>query len=210
MRLLTALLLFAAVAVAGCGQSDAGPRDAVPDDADVPKASHVGEMVESPSYKLWARFPVGTSVTQRTTTENARFKGKTVTTIVYTVKENDDDHVTVETQATTVRYHGVVEKNPAAVVSYKKMVPLPEGFKKEDWGKPTKEAEAGEEEITVLGKAYKTKWAKRKGRTDAGQETTQTWTSDEMPGGLVKSVTVVPKVQHKSTVEVIKLHVPKG
>src|SRR5262249_11814341 len=184
MRLLTALLLFAAVAVAGCGQSDAGSRDVVPDETAPLEAAPVGELVESPSYKLWARFPVGTSVTQRTTTENARFKGKTVTTIVYTVKENDEAHVTIETQATTVRHHGVVEKNPASVVSYKKLVPLPAGFKKEDWGKPGKGAEAGEEEVTVLGTAYKARRVKRKGRSDTGQETTQTRTSHDIAGAL--------------------------
>jgi hypothetical protein len=81
-------------------------------------------------------------------------------------------------------------------------------MKKEDWGKPAKGQESGEEEITVLGKTYKCRWNKTRSSTDAGEMITTTWTSSEMPGGLVRSVAEVQAVEEVTTIEVTELEIP--
>ncbi|HVL11198.1 MAG TPA: hypothetical protein VM529_01445 [Gemmata sp.] len=201
------LLLVAALAAAGC------ERKPTPDDAIIPpdiqnRPAPSGETVENPTYKLWAGFPTGSSVTQRTTTENEDNTEKTVTTITYTLKERTDDHIVVESKATTVHYTDRVEENPPDQVKTLKVLPLPPGVKKEDWGKSPQGAETGEETLTVLGKEYKCSWVKTKGFTEAGDIYTQNWSSRQMPGGLVRSVSKVPAKKATITVEVTEVKIP--
>jgi hypothetical protein len=210
----TRLLVLAAVsavlpAAAGCGSkgetAGAAPPAAVAEHTGPPPA---GERVENPTYKLWANFPAGTSVTQRTTTENENNTQKTVTTITYTLREKTDDRVVVESRATTVHYTGRVEENPPAAVTTRRYLTLPPGAGKEDWGKPPAGQEEGEEVVTAAGKEYKARWYKSQDTTDAGPLYAQTWTSADIPGGLVKSVSKVPAKQATITVEVTHVHIP--
>jgi len=174
----------------------------------VPSPSSQREMVEHPTYKLWGHFPVGTRVALKTVTDSRLTPGQTVTTIVYTLREKTDDHIVVESQATTVYHSGRVEKNPPTSVRTQRLIALPPDMKKEDWGKPAKGQESGEEEITVLGKTYKCRWNKTRSSTDAGEMITTTWTSSEMPGGLVRSVAEVQAVEEVTTIEVTELEIP--
>ncbi len=207
MRSLILGLLFSACTLAqvGCG-SKAGDTKlpaieiALPDPA---------RMVDHPSYKHWGRFPVGTTVTQQTTTDSAKTPGMTVTTIVYVLTEKSDDHIVVTTQAKTVYHGGRVENNPTASARTSRLIQLPDGVKKEDWGKPNTKGEQGTEKLTVAGKEYRTVVHKSVGSTDAGQIATSTWTSDEMPGSLVKAVSVVAAVEETTTIVVVEVKIPQ-
>jgi len=203
----TAFLLAAAL-LAGCGR--AGPRgDAPPAPKPEPVAPPapppppVGERIEHPSYKLWGRFPVGASVTQQTTTRQIDKPGKTVTTIIYTLKAKSDAALVVESQATTAYADGREQANPAEEFTYARWVAPPPGVKKED-----RPAVAAFEEVTALGRTFPCRKTEVKNPTDAGEMRTETWSSDAMPGGLVRSVSVVPKVNVTSTVEVTELKLP--
>lgn len=165
-------------------------------------------LVEHPTYKLWGHFPVGTSVTKRTTTDSELTPGQTVTTIVYTIKERTDDHVVIESQATTVYHGGRVDKNPLSSVRTPRLIELPSGIKKEDWGKESNAEQSGEEIVTVGGKPYSSRWRKTRSTTDAGEMFTTTWTSTQMPGGLVKSISEVPAVKEKSIIEITEVKIP--
>jgi hypothetical protein len=210
MRTVAALVYCVGlILIAGCGQSNTTPIPPVavtiqPDDGPVPIPG--GEHIESPVYKLWARFPVGSRVTQRTTTENESNTEKTVTTIAYTLKQKTDEYVVVESQATTNHYDGRVEKNPPSETKTRKLFTLPPGAKKPDGFKGQREE--GEEALQVAGKDYKTKWFKSKDFTEAGELLSQTWTSEEMPGGLVKSVSKVAAKKATITVEVTAVTIP--
>lgn len=174
----------------------------------VPSPPPPREMVEHPTYKLWGHFPAGTRVALKTVTDSRLTPGQTVTTIVYTLRERTDDHIVVESQATTLYSSGRVEKNPPTSVRTQRLIALPPDMKKEDWGKPLPGQESGEEEITVLGKTYKCRWNRSRSSTDAGDMITTTWTSSEMPGGLVKSIAEVKAVEEVTTIEVVELEIP--
>ena len=60
----------------------------------------------------------------------------------------------------------------------------------------------------MLGKTYKTTWTKSKDFTEAGELTIQNWTSPDMPGGLVRSVSKVPAKKATITVEVTEVKIP--
>ncbi|AWM37472.1 hypothetical protein GobsT_45590 [Gemmata obscuriglobus] len=190
-------------ALIGCGKP-APPAAAVVPDAEPPPIPG-GQTFESPVYKLWAKFPVGSRVVQRTTTENEDNKTeKTVTTISYTLKQKTDEFIVVESQATTTHYTGRVETNPASETKTRKMFSLPPGVKQPE----PKKAEEGAENLTVAGKSYKATWTREKGFTEAGDSFTQTWSSDEVPGGLLRSVSKVPSKKATITVEVTEIAIP--
>lgn len=204
MRVSFAVVCAAALAaLAGCGKPPA-PVPA-PGPSDEPAPIPGGEQFESPVYKLWAKFPVGSRVVQKSTTENEDNKTeKTVTTITYALKQKTDEFIVVESQATTVHYTGRVETNPSAEAKTKKFFTLPPGVKRPE----PKKAEEGEDELKVAGKGYKAKWTKEKSYTEAGDLFAQTWTSDDIPGGLLKSVSKVPSKKATITVEVTEVTIP--
>lgn len=192
-----------ALALAGCwSKPEVSPVILSPEEQE--KLNAPVEKVEHPTYKLWAKFPVGTTVTQTTTTDTPKSEGKTVTTIVYKLLERTDELVVVERQATTEFHGGRVEKNPPATDRAVRWIPLPGGVRKDELGPA-----GAEEEVTVLGKAYKARKTESKGSTDAGELTQTVWTSDDMPGGLVRAVSRVPKVDETTTIEVTALEIPK-
>ena len=209
------VFLFAlAVAPIGCGaKSDPTPNPAIalpdsnPHAIVVPKPP-AGELVEHHSYKLWATFPKGTTVTQRTITDSKKSAGHTETTIVYALKDKGDDFVVVESQATTKYADGRTEKNPPSDTRTPRFIALPPGIKREDWGKPTEKGARGEETLKVLAREFKCEWTESKGTTDAGAFVQRVWTSAAMPGGLVKSVTEIKAVEETTTIEVTALTIP--
>ena len=209
MSVLLRLLLPLAVVLtaAGCGRSPT-PVAVAPALPAPPLDPAAADVVENPSAKAWTSHPLGTTVTQRTTTDSARTPGMTVTTIVYVLKEKTDTHVAVESQATTEYHGGRVERNPPALGRMPKLIQLPDGVKKEDWGNPKGKHGGGEEVIEVLGKKYPCKWHKSSATTDAGALTSTTWMSADMPGGLVKAVSLVPAVEETTTIEVTALTIP--
>ncbi len=198
----------------GCSSSPADPaaRPSEPSKGSSgPAAATVGsdrEMVENPAYRQWASFPVGTRVTQRMTTDSAKTPGKTVTTTVLTLKSRTEEEVIVESQATTAYADGRIVRNDPQEFRNPRWVPLPPGVKKEDWGREPEGTEQGEETLDVLGQTYRCRWHKSRSRTDAGELIMTTWSSPQMPGGLVKTVSHVPAVEETMTIEIVELFIP--
>ncbi len=203
------LLALLALLASGCGSKSGIParaadaRASKPDDRPTPIPG--GETFESPVYKMWAKFPAGTTVTRRTTTENEDSPLKTVTSIVYMLKEKTDDSVVVEFVATTTHPDGRVERNPPQENKTRRTFSLPPGIKRDT---EKKNQESGEETFKVAGREFKTKWYKSKDFTEAGELVSQTWSSEDMPGGLVKSVSKVPAKRATITVEVTEVRIP--
>ena len=67
---------------------------------------------------------------------------------------------------------------------------------------------AATEIVTVAGKPYSTNRFESKGSTDAGELFQTVWTSDDMPGNLVKSIQLVPKVEETTTIEIVEVRIP--
>jgi hypothetical protein len=163
-------------------------------------------MVESPLYVRWAKFPVGTSIVTKMESEIG--PNKTVTTTSYKLTELTDNHLIVEMKAYTVRYDGTIVDNPPEKLRNIRWINLPEGIKKEDFGKPTGVILNQNERITVGDKEYRSTCYKIKAQTEAGESEGKVWYSTEVPGELLKSVSHVDAAKFKSTVELIEIKIP--
>jgi len=196
--------------LAGCGMSD--PRGVVEPQKNEGEEKNLadllpkGELVEHPTYRQWKAFPVGTTVTQKTTTDSEQTPGMTVTVQVTLLKQKTDDFLVLESQSTTTYADGRINKQPAFESKIPREIRLPEGMSGENFGKP--KDKLIEEEVEAAGKKYRARKSESRGNTDAGALFQTVWSSDEMPGGLVKSVSKVPAVQETTTIEIIEVKIP--
>ncbi len=59
--------------------------------------------------------------------------------------------------------------------------------------------------VTVAGKCYQASVVSGKDRNEAGEVTSTVWSSDEVPGGLLKSETLIQATGKLMTIELIEL-----
>jgi len=205
-------LLFLFPSALGCGTGNDAAR--VPAGAGVAlrqagaDAAPPRELVENPQYRSWAAFKKGTKVVHRSVTGADGSEAATTTTTTYTLLDLTDEQAVVEMRAVTRRYDGAVFNNPPETFKNPKRIPLPPGVNKSDFGKSVGVLGQGEETVRVGGKAYETTWHKGRDKNEAGEVVVQVWSSDAVPGGLVKSVTRIPAVGKTTTVELLEVKVP--
>ncbi|MBI3098462.1 MAG: hypothetical protein HYY93_09515 [Planctomycetes bacterium] len=128
----------------------------------------------------WAKFKVGSWVKTKTTTTLlvAGNTQESVTEMKQTLTELTDTEATIQTD-TTVAGNTFTSTMKIPLKSEAKTAEV------KDAPKP----ETGEEEITVAGKQMKTRWMKTATEANGMKTRCQMWTSDEVPGAAVKSVT---------------------
>jgi hypothetical protein len=185
--------LFVLLAAAGCNRPAPAPEPV--------KAAPATptERIPNPQYASWAKFKPGTRVVVRSTTSTDGHDGKTSTTTTTTLVEVTPTDVAIETQTKSRRYDGHEENNPPSVHRLPKELAVPVGAAAKTPG------ETGEETVIVGGKTYSSKWHKGKDRNEGGEVSVQTWTSDAVPGGFVKSVSRTPAVGKTTTLEVVEV-----
>jgi hypothetical protein len=208
MRIPTSLGLVCGLSVVvGCGRDQAAAPDTQAAPASAAYAAMETETYDDPTFKLWANYPVGTTVVHKQTTENENNPKKTVTTIRYVLRAKTADSLSYEFQATTHNWDGHVQTNPAQRFEVNRTNTRPKGA-----GATAQKGHvgAGEETLTVLGRSYKTKWQTHTEFTDAGELTATNWSSADIPGGLVKSVSKISNTKSQITVEVVEVNIPKG
>lgn len=209
------LLLSVSVMNFGCGGSSdkaaAGtPGDqkaivAEPDCADCPNkepATHApiaegaasGDIFQNLDYANWKQFKVGTIVRRKSVTTSVN--GPQVVTSVnsFQLLNITDKLIEVSRQNTTDRGDGTPAKvNPGTTFRYPKQFAIPSGMSAEDFSKPALKAKkSGEEEVTVLGKKYKTVVYKWVDATEAGPMDVTAWLCEEIPGRIVKQMMKQP------------------
>jgi hypothetical protein len=203
------------IPLSACSRTDntnkpTGSAEGSPEPNQVPPTTTTADSLEkvpNPEFDNWNKFPIGTTVIRKMVTDSTRTEGKTVSTFVIKLVSKKEDQLVVENQSTTEYADGRVIKNPPISNQIRKIVVLPEGIDKSSWGKPSKNAT--EEKVTVLGQSYPCYKTQSTGTTDAGKYVQNVWFSDEMPGRLVKSHTVVAAVDETTTIEIIELNIPK-
>jgi hypothetical protein len=147
------------------------------------------ETIDNPEFAMWQKHKKGTSITLKTTSTAEGVTSET--TMTTTLLEVGADKVVVETSVIS-KFNGMEFKTPPTKREVNKKLDLPEGAKKEDFqsaDKPNGTYEEGTETVKVGAGEYKAKWYKYKIEI-AGQKTeAKMWTSDEVPGTMLKMET---------------------
>jgi hypothetical protein len=200
------LVLSALTAAAGCGRGKPAADDPPPAEPAPPPAPP-REQVENPLYRSWAAFKKGTSVVHKSVTAADGNEAVTTTTTTCTLLDRTDDHVVVEMRAKTRRYDGVETDNPPERLTNPRRIGLPPGMTRADFEKAAGAGPA-EETLKLGGKEYRTRRRTSKDRNEAGEVFVDTWTSDAVPGGLVRSVTRTPAIGKTTTQELVEVRTP--
>ncbi len=156
--------------------------------AQLPTRLDPDKRVENPDYQYWAKFKPGTSVDIVHLSEAPEQKYETTET--HTLLQVTAMGVKVEIKAPVTLPDGSTQETAPRVVRHPRWVSRP--LKEGTLGQPPGTYETGEETITVDGKEYATRWYKARGKVEAGDTETQTWFSEEVPGGLLKRFHAIP------------------
>jgi hypothetical protein len=141
------------------------------------------EMIANPEYANWSKFKVGTYVTLKTESTNA---GSTTTvTITSKLVDLNDEKAVLET-STTWSMPGMEptttqDKREVAAKFEKPPAASP------DDKTPKPEIKEGEETLEIAGRKIKCKTVESKMEMQGMKITSKAWTSDEVPGMMVKS-----------------------
>lgn len=166
------------------------------------------EVAENPVYKNWEKFPVGSSVTYRSITKTPDFEAIQEYTLV--LKDKTPDRVVIEKQLTSIDPQGNRTTYPAMTSENPKVYKLPKGVKVEKNKKQPGLKGEGEEELEILGRKIKAQWFKATSKVEAGDTHTSSWSSAEIPGGLIKAENDTPATKSLNTVELISMTIPEA
>lgn len=167
-----------------------------------PTAPARAEDAPNPIYRDWSRFKPGTAVTHRAVTITAGERTEITTT--QTLSEVTDRSVVIE-RVVVIKRDGTVTENPPQRLESPKSYTLPPGVKRPDPAKVKPPIDQGEETREAAGVELKTKWVRERVRLDTGDTATRTWTSADVPGGLVRAESTTPAIQSTTTMDLIGL-----
>lgn len=168
------------------------------------------DTVDNPVYASWAKFKPKTAVVLKSvaTTSIMGNESKTETEITYTLTELTDEKAVIEMTSVT-KVMGNEIKSPAIKLSHLKKVPKPAPAVPPEGQKAAPKPEEGTETVKVGGTEYKAKWMKVKSSANGNESESKTWTSDEIPGTMLKSeTTITGTFSTKSVMEVIEVKKP--
>jgi len=177
-----------------------------PDSGRLPTAAR--EQVENPQYGSWAGFRPGTMAVLRSVTETAGNPAVTMTTKTYRLSEVTPNYAVVDVTVRTKRYDGAEIDNPPERFTFPRLMPLPPGVTKANFGKPVGALAGGEESVMAGGKVYPAMWHEGKDRNEAGEVFVKVWMSATVPGRLVKSVSRIPAIGKTTTTELVEVRLP--
>ena len=170
------------------------------------------KKVDNPQYKSWAAYKPGTMVKQKMTSKMTMGDQETTTktTITKTLKKLTAEKavlavvVEINVGGNKITQPAREQEVPAKVAKEAATQPaVPPGTKM------TKKGE-GDETITVGGKKYKTHWIEWHMVSDSVETTTKNWTSDKVPGRMVKMTSDMTKpMKVKSTLELVEIKIAK-
>ena len=161
------------------------------------RAADADDLVTNPRYKGWADFKPGATVTHK---EKTRFpagspegkyypEGVDERDITYKLVSMTPDRAVVETVVLDYELLSQVEEAPTRVI-------YPAKVKRQyvEEAHEQLKVKEGNEDIEVQGKTYKCEWYETTRMTADGEVVTRKrWIAAEMPGGIVKEVTVTKK-----------------
>jgi hypothetical protein len=162
------------------------------------------EQVENPAYKSWKAQKPGTTVTMESSSAVAgqTFKTEITQKLIAVTPEAATVERTTKINVPGVPPQPAQKMQIPAKVDKSRATPgqLPTGVKGEMKDK-------GTEKVTVAGKEYSCKVYEFTGESNGVKTTGKSWTSEEIPGGMVKleSSSNVGGNDAKTTIEVTKI-----
>lgn len=146
---------------------------------------------DNPEFANWSKFKPGTTAKLKVTSE---FGGnKTAATVTTKLVEVKGDKLVLEMESET-EVMGKPLKVPAQKRDVAKTIEVKEGQPKPSL-KPEGTTDEGTETVKVGGAEVKTKWYKFKTKTPMGEVSGQVWTSEEVPGMVVKMTSKADKFE---------------
>jgi len=159
-------------------------RESAPDWLKLPMPA--SNLVDSPKYLAWKKFPAGSKANYELDLlheykpgTNQYTKNK-ISNMTFTLTSIDDERAVVKAESTVSHMRGGDTYSSNEQI-FKAKQPAP-GPPVDD---PTFTRTQGEETLEVNGKKIATRW-ESVSRTNDPMTFTKTWTSDEVPGGLVR------------------------
>lgn len=149
------------------------------------------EMVDNPAYKSWSKSKPGTSVSLSGITKLAGTEMKS--NIVFKLVSIDKDRAVVE-MTSKLDTPGAPQQPPQKEELPAKVKKSEADGSKMPEGVKGSVKEKGKENIEVAGKKYQCKVFEFEGQLGEQKLTGKSWTSEEIPGMLVKSESTM-KVQ---------------
>ena len=161
------------------------------------RGADTDDLVTNPRYKGWANFKPGATVTHK---EKTRFpagspqgkyypEGVDERDVTYKLVSVSPEKIVVETVVLDYELLSRVEAAPTRII-------YPAKVKRayvEEAHEQLKVKE-GKEDVEVLGKTYKCEWYETTRTTADGEVVTRKrWIAAEVPGGILKEVTVTKK-----------------
>jgi hypothetical protein len=161
------------------------------------RAADADELVANPRYKGWTEFKPGATITHK---EKTRFPagspqgkyypdGVDERDVVYKLVSVTPEKIVVETVVTDYELLSQVEAAPTKIT-------YPAKVKKAnvEGAREQLKVKEGKEDVEALGKTYKCEWYETTRTTADGEVVTRKrWIAPEVPGGIVKEVTVTKK-----------------
>lgn len=161
-------------------------------------------QVENPVYTRWKKFPVGTRVEYLQVTKAGTFQERRV--IEYRLQQKSADQLTVE-----IRSRLQSQKTEDATTqsqTARRLFRLPPGVSPAQFGKPAGRKADGNQSLQIAGRTFRTNWFIADVRVEAGITETKSWSSDDVPGGLVRSLSQTPAANTTTTMDIVALEQP--
>ncbi len=108
----------------------------------------------------------------------------------------------------TVNLDGKQTRNRPQRFENPRALTLPPGVKPDQSGNVDGLIGEGRETVKVAGRDYDARWFKARSKIEAGETFTHSWSSDEVPGGLLKSVNTTPANKSSMTMELVEVKIP--
>jgi len=155
------------------------------------------EMVANPPYQHWSAFKVGSTVTQKEKVKFAKNSdeaeyypgGVHEKDLTYKLLEVTPEKVVVELTVTDYGVGQTTEMAPSKVTFPAKVRKGHSGTLKE----AIETFKEGHEEVKVLGKTFRCEYVEITDKSDDETFYHKTWSSDEVPGGIVKGIRTLKK-----------------
>ena len=161
------------------------------------RAGDADDLVTNPRYKGWAEFKPGATLTHK---EKTRFpagspqgkyypEGVDERDVTYKLVSVSPDKVVIETVVLDYELLSRVEAAPTRII-------YPAKVKRAnvEGARERLKVKEGKEDVEALGKTYKCEWYETTRTTADGEVVTRKrWIVPEVPGGIVKEVTVTKK-----------------